>query len=67
MSKYSIKSKAKVEAEGIEIMRAGDEARENVKSEVKQNGKGETKTLGLSVVKGIERARARAEANMRGA
>ena len=27
MSKYSIKSKAKVEAEGIEIMRAGDEAR----------------------------------------
>ena len=37
----------------------------NAKSEVKQNGKGEM-TLGLSAAEGIERARARAEAKMRG-
>ena len=42
-------------------MRDVAEARENVKAEVKRNGKGET-TLGLSAAEGIERARARAEA-----
>ena len=66
MDKDSIKSKAKVEAKGIEIIRAVSKARENVKAEVKRNGKGEMKTLGLSAAEGIERARARAEANMRG-
>ena len=55
-----------VEAKGIEIMRAVSEARENVKSEVKRNGKGEMKTLGLSAAEGIERARARAGDKMRG-
>ena len=34
---------------------------------MKRNGKGEMKTLGISAAEGIERARARAEANMRGA
>ena len=67
MAKASIKSKVKVEAKGIDRMRAVSKARENVKAEVKQNGKGEMKTLGLSAEEGIERARARAEAKMRGA
>ena len=65
MAKADIKSKAKVEDEGIETMRAGSEARENVKAEVKRNGKVEMKTLGLSAAESIERARARAEAEMR--
>ena len=67
MAKPSIKFKVKVEAKGIEIMRAVAKARENDKAEVKRNGKGEMKTLGLSAAEGIERARARADANMRGA
>ena len=66
MAKASIKSKVEVEAKGKEIMRAVSEARENVKAEVKRNGKGEM-ILGLSTVGGIKRARARAEDNMRGA
>ena len=53
MSKASIKSKVKVEAKGIERMRAVAEARENVNAEVKRNGKGKMKTLGLSAVEGI--------------
>ena len=52
MAKASIKSKVKVDAKGIERMRAVAEARENVKAEVKQNGKGEM-TLGLSAAEGI--------------
>ena len=48
-------------------MRAISEARENVKAEVKQNGKVEMKTLGVSAAEGIERERAREEANMIGA
>ena len=32
MDKYTIKAKAKVEAESIERIRAGSEARENVKA-----------------------------------
>ena len=67
MNKSAIKSKAKVEAESIERMRAGAKARKNVKDEVKRNGKGEMKTLGLSAVEGIERARKREEAKMIGA
>ena len=51
----------------VSRLRAGAKARENVKSEVKQNGKGEMKTLGLSAAEGIERARNRTEAKMRGA
>ena len=51
----------------IEKMRTGSKSRENVKAEVRQNGTGEMKTLGLSAVEGIERARAREEANMGGA
>ena len=47
-------------------MRVVAKARENVKAEVKRNGKGEM-TLGLSAAEGIERARERAEAKMRGA
>ena len=66
MAKYAIKYKVQVESKGIEIMRAVAEARENVKAEVKQNGKGEM-TLGLSAAEGIERARPRAEYKMRGA
>ena len=66
MSKASIKSKVQVEAKGIEIIRAVAKARENAKAEVKWNGKGEM-TLGLSAAEGIERARAREEANMIGA
>ena len=54
-----------MEAKGIERMRDVAEARENVKAEVKQNGKGEI-TLGLSALEIIERARSRAEANVRG-
>ena len=38
----------------------------NVKAEVKRNGKGDM-TIGISAAEGIERARARAEAKMRGA
>ena len=53
MAKASIKSKIKVEAKGIERMRAGAEARENVKAEVKRNGKVKMKTLGLSATEGI--------------
>ena len=64
MAKASIKSKVQVESKGIEIIRAVSKSRENVKAEVKRNGKGEM-TLGLSEAEGIERARARAEANMR--
>ena len=56
-----------MEAKGTEIMRSVAEARENVKAEVKRNGKGKMKTLGLSAAEGIERARAREEAKMRGA
>ena len=48
-------------------MRAGAEARENIKSEVKGIGKGETKSIDISATEGIERAKARAEANTRGA
>ena len=54
-----------MEAEAIEIIRAGSKARENVKSEVKQNGKGEMKTLGLRAAEDIEKVRARAEAKTR--
>ena len=46
-------------------MRNGAKARENVKAEVKQNGKGAMNTLGLSAAYGKERVRARSEANMR--
>ena len=60
MDKSSIKSKFKVEANGIERMRAVAEARKNVKAEVKRNGKGKMKTIGISAAEGIERARARA-------
>ena len=67
MDKSSIKSQAKVEAKGVEIMRAGAKARGNVKSEVKRNGKGEMKSLGLSTAEGIGIMRTRAEAKMRGA
>ena len=56
-----------MEAKGIERMMAVSEGRENIRAEVKQNGKGKMKTLGLSAVEGIERARARSEAKMRGA
>ena len=66
MAKASIKSKVNAEAKGIERMRAVAKARENVKSEVERNGKGDM-TLGLSAAEGIERARTRVEANMRGA
>ena len=53
MAKDSIKSKVKVEAKGIERMRAVAEAMENVNAEVKRNGKGKMKTLGLSAAEGI--------------
>ena len=46
-------------------MRDGGKARKKFKAEVKQNGKGETKTLGLSAAEGIERAREGEEAKMR--
>ena len=59
MAKASIKSKVQVESKGIDIIRAVSKSRENVKAEVKRNGKGEM-TLGLSEAEGIERARARA-------
>ena len=52
-------------SKGVEIMRAVAEARENVKTEVKRNGKGDM-TLGLSAAEGIERSRAKAESKMRG-
>ena len=45
-------------------MRAVAKERENVKAEVKRNGKGEM-TLGLSATEGIDRARSRVEAKMR--
>ena len=67
MVKDSIKFKFKVEAKGIDRMRALAKARKNVKDKVKRNGKGEMKTISLSAAKGIERARARAEAKTRGA
>ena len=54
-----------MEAKGLERIRSGAEARENVKYEVKRNGKGEMKTVDLSVAEGIERVRSRAEAKMR--
>ena len=52
MAKASINSMVRVEAKGIEIMRAVAEARENVKAEVKRNGKGEM-NLGFSAAEGI--------------
>ena len=55
-----------MEAKGIEIMRSVAEARENVKAEVKRNGKGNMKTIGIIAVEVIERERARAEAKTRG-
>ena len=67
MARSAIKSKANMEAEGIQIIRDGGKARKNFKAEVKKNGKGETKTLGLSAAEGIERAREGEEAKMRGA
>ena len=51
----------------VSMLRAGSEARENVKAEVTRNGKGEMKTLGLSPSEGIERLRASAETKIRGA
>ena len=56
-----------MEAKGIERIRAVAKSRENVKAEVKRNGKGEMKTLGLSAEEGIEIVREREEARMRGA
>ena len=67
MAKASIKSKVKVEAKGIYIMRDVAKARENYKAEMKQNGKGKMKTLGLGAEEGTERVRARAEYKIRGA
>ena len=55
-----------MEAKGIEIMRDVAKARENVKAEVKRNGKGEM-TLGLSATEGKKIVGVRAEAKMRGA
>ena len=55
-----------MEDEGIDRMRAGSKARENVKAEAKRNGKGEMKTLGISVADGKERTRSKADAKMRG-
>ena len=66
MAKASIKSEFKVEAKVMEIIRAVAKAMENVKAEVKRNGKGEMKTLSLSAAEGIEIVRARAEAKIRG-
>ena len=54
MAKTSIKYKVKVEAKGVDIMRAVAEARENLKAKVKRNGKGEM-TLGLIEAEGIDR------------
>ena len=48
-------------------MRVLAKARGNVKAEVKRNGKGEMKTLGLSAAEITKGSKARAEANMRGA
>ena len=56
MDKASIKSKVKVEAKGIERMMAVSEGRENIRAEVKQNGKGEMETIGLSAVIGRPRS-----------
>ena len=39
-------------------MRAVSEARENIKAEVKRNGKGDMNTLGLSATESIERVTA---------
>ena len=66
MAKAPIKFKVKVEAKGIERMRAVAKVRENIKAEVKRNGKGKMKTLGLIAEEGKKRARERAEDNMRG-
>ena len=65
MNKAAIKSKSKVDAKGIDIMRSGSKARLNIKAEMKQNGKVDMNTLGLSTAEGIERARSRTEAKMR--
>ena len=48
-------------------MRDRSKARKNVKAEVKQNGKGEMKILGISAAEGIERIRAREKSKMKGA
>ena len=56
-----------MEAKGIERIRDVFEARENVKAEVKRNGKGKMKTLGISEAEGIERESAKLETKMRGA
>ena len=72
MAKYAIKTKANSEAEGIERVRVGAKATENVAYEVKWNGKGELKTLGLQwfssnlATEGIETASTREEAKIRG-
>ena len=50
----------------VSRLRAVAKLTENVKAEVKQNGKGEMKTIGLSAVEGLKIARTLAEANMRG-
>ena len=67
MAKAAIKAKSKLEAKGIDRMKARAEARKNVKYEVKRNGEGDMKTIGLSAAEGKKRARERAEAKMRGA
>ena len=46
-------------------MRYGAKARENVKAEVRRNGKGEMNTIGISMVEVRKRERARAEAKTR--
>ena len=66
MSKAAIKAKDKVEYKGIGRMSSGAKANENVKTEVKRNGKGEMKTLGLSAAEGIDILRSMEESNMRG-
>ena len=54
-----------MDAKDVEIIRAVAKARENVKAEMKRNGKGEM-TLGISAAESIERATSRAYANIRG-
>ena len=65
MAKASIKYKFKVKSKGIERMRAVAEERENIKTEVKRNGKGERKSgygqdhyKAAAEAEGIERTRA---------
>ena len=48
-------------------MRAVAKSRENVKAEVKRNGKGEMKTLGLSAAEGYIKSEVKVEAKIRGA